>query len=134
MSDEKEKPIILLVDDDDDFSEIISLKLEKSGFSVFRAKNGADGIQQARKLFPNLVLLDVEMPVLNGIQTLAQMQSDPELKKLKVVFLTNYGDPEKEAGWIDEKYARELGALDYIKKTEDLNALAAQVKEVLGNK
>ncbi len=130
----KEQPIkstILIIDDNKDFLEIFSLKLMNAGFEVFTASSGADGVSQVRRIRPDLVLLDVEMPDMNGVEVLFQLKNDPATKDTHVVFLTNYGEPQKDTTWIDEKFAREAGAVDYIKKSEDLDAVSDQVKETL---
>ncbi len=125
------KQTILIIDDNKDFLEIFSMKLESAGFRVATANSGTIGIEQAQKLKPDLVLLDVEMPVMNGIEVLAKLKTDPNTASLKVVFLTNYGEPQKEASWVDEKFAREAGAMDYIKKSEDLSEVVIEVKRLL---
>ena len=125
------KQTILIIDDNKDFLEIFSMKLESAGFRVATANGGAMGIEQAQKLRPDLILLDVEMPVMNGIDVLAKLKADPNTATLKVVFLTNYGEPQKEASWVDEKFAREAGAMDYIKKSEDLSEVVTEVKRLL---
>ena len=122
---------ILIVDDDKDFLEIFSTKLKSAGFRVTTAMGGQEGIDTAKANKPDLMLLDVEMPNMNGVETLFKIRHDPDLSALKVVFITNYGEPQKETSWIDEKFAREAGATDYIKKTEDLEAIVNEVNKVL---
>ena len=95
------KQTILIIDDNKDFLEIFSMKLESAGFRVATANGGAMGIEQAQKLRPDLVLLDVEMPVMNGIEVLAKLKTDPSTASLKIVFLTNYGEADKDTTWID---------------------------------
>lgn len=123
--------VILIIDDNKDFLEIFSMKLTQAGYQVHTAASGADGIEQAKKLNPDLVLLDVEMPGMNGVETLVKLRGDPITANLKVVFLTNYGEPSKDTTWIDEKFAREAGAMDYIKKSEDLNKIVDEVKRLI---
>lgn len=125
------KQSVLIIDDSKDFLEIFSTKLTAAGFDVATALGGAEGIEQAKKLKPDLILLDVEMPNMNGVETLAKIKGDPAIASLKVAFLTNYGEPAKEATWIDEKFAREAGAMDYIKKSEDLEVVVKEVKKLL---
>ncbi len=71
------------------------------------------------------------MPMMNGVETLTKLKADPTTSSLRVVFLTNYGEPEKETTWIDEKFAREAGAIDYIKKSEDLKSVVEEVSKLL---
>lgn len=122
---------ILIIDDSKDFLEIFSMKLTQAGYEVATAPSGAAGIEQAKKLTPDLILLDVEMPGMNGVETLAKLKGDSSTAAIKTVFLTNYGEPTKDATWIDEKFAREAGAMDYIKKSEDLGKIVDEVKRVL---
>jgi|SRR3989344_5166345 len=132
MAQQENKLRILIIDDNKDFLDIFSTKLTSAGYSVVTASGGAEGIEKAKTQHPDLVLLDVEMPVMNGVETLAKIKSDPLTKALKVVFLTNYGEPQKETTWIDEKFAREAGAMDYIKKSEDLETIVKEVTHIMG--
>lgn len=125
------KPTVLIVDDNKDFLEIFSMKLTQAGFDVSTAQSGKEGIEKAKKSRPDLVLLDVEMPEMSGVETLVKLKEDPATATLKIVFLTNYGEPSKETTWIDEKFAREAGAMDYIKKSEDLSKIVDEVKTLL---
>ena len=122
---------ILIVDDNKDFLEIFSTKLKSAGFTVTAVSSGEECLEKAKDLQPDLILLDVEMPGMNGVETLYKLTADPATKNLKVVFLTNYGEPRKETTWIDEKFAREAGAADYIKKSEDLQKIAEEVRKIL---
>ena len=122
---------ILIIDDNKDFLEIFSMKLTQAGFQVVTALSGEAGIEQAKKIHPDLILLDVEMPVMNGVETLAKLKGDSATSSSKVVFLTNYGEQKKDITWIDEKYAREAGAADYIKKSDDLGNIVNEVKRLL---
>lgn len=122
---------ILIIDDNKDFLEIFSMKLTQAGFEVTTTNSGAEGIEAARKVHPDLILLDVEMPTMNGVETLAKLKADSATSAFKVVFLTNYGEPQKDTTWIDEKFAREAGAADYIKKSEDLNKIVEEVEKIL---
>lgn len=120
---------ILLIDDDNDLRTIMSMKLSASGYDVYEAINGEDGLTKAREYMPDLVLCDVDMPKKNGVETLSDMHADKELSKLKVVFLTNYGDSQGTG--IDMKLAKDMGAVGYIKKTDDLSAIMDKVKQFL---
>ena len=125
------KVSILVVDDNKDFLEIFSMKLTQAGFQVTTAHGGAEGIEQVKRAKPDLMMLDVEMPGMNGLETIAKLKGDPATAGVKVVFLTNYGEAQQESSWIDEKLAREAGAIDYIKKSDDLNSIVEEVKKVL---
>lgn len=122
---------ILIIDDNKDFLEIFSLKLGAAGFEVSTAQSGKEGIEKAKQLKPDLVLLDVEMPEMNGIETLTKLKADSATAGLKVAFLTNYGEASKDSAWLDEKLARDAGAVDYIKKSDDLKAVVEEVQRLL---
>jgi CheY-like chemotaxis protein len=130
---EELKKLILIIDDDKDLREIITLKLQQAGFNVEQASDGEGGIEKAKQIKPNLVLLDVRMPGMSGIQTLAKLKADPELADQKVIFLTNLGEADEENSWIDDKFAKDAGALGHIKKTDDLSKIVERVKEVFAN-
>lgn len=126
------KPLILIIDDDMNFIEIFSAKLEKEGYEVAHAVGGEEGIKKARELQPALILMDVEMPTVNGVEALSIIKDDPGMKNLKIAFLTSYGEAERREEWSDEKVAREVGAVDYIRKTDDLNTIVKEVQHLLG--
>ena len=125
------KPLILIIDDTADFREIFSFKLSSAGFNVIEASGGEEGISKIRSERPNLVLLDMEMPGMNGVDTLVKIKSDPSIKDTKDVFVTSYGEPQEKQAWLDNKFAEELGAMDYIRKTDDLEKIVDRVKGFL---
>ena len=131
MPEQQIKQKILIVDDNKDFLEIFSIKLAAVGFEVITANSGKEGIVKAKEVKPDLILLDVEMPEMSGVETLYNLKQDGSTKEMKVVFLTNYGESQKETTWIDEKFAREAGAVDYIKKSEDLEKITDEVRRVI---
>lgn len=128
---EERQSLILLIDDEKDFREILSAKLKAAGFGIAEAVNGKEGVSKAKEMKPDLILLDLNMPVMNGAETLLRFKSDPDLENFKIVFLTNYGEPQKEMERVDEKFAQEAGALDYIRKTDDLDKITEEVKNIL---
>jgi CheY-like chemotaxis protein len=125
------QPLLLVVDDDPEIRSILSVKLEKSGMRVILSENGQDAIDKARQERPNLIVMDVRMPVMSGTEAVSIIKSDPQLKGIKVVFLSNFGEEEEINSWLDQKYARDLGAMDYMKKTDDLDAIVKKIKELL---
>jgi len=127
------QPLILVVDDDANFREIFSVKLTSEGYRVETAENGEQGIQKTKELKPDLVLMDVNMPVMDGAAAVLKLREDPETKKVKVAFLTNLGDPLLE---MQESYVRlseEFGTRGYLKKTDDLDDLADRIKTFLAS-
>jgi len=130
MGEETNK-LILIIDDDGDFREIISTKLAREGFGVEQSPDGQSGIKKAKEIKPDLILLDVRMPGMTGIETLSKMKADPELAGLKVIFLTNLGEADEQNSWVDDKFAKEAGALGHIRKTDDLDKIVARIRETL---
>lgn len=130
---DKNKSKILIIEDSQDFLEILSTKLKKEGFNIVTAENGELGVKAAKVENPSLILMDVQMPVMNGIDAFYKLKEDPATKDIKVVFLTNYGEPSKDATWLDDKFAREIGAQDYIKKTDDLDSIVKSIEKALGD-
>lgn len=124
-------PLILVVDDEANFREIFSTKLTVAGFSVVTAQNGAEGIQKARETRPDLILMDVKMPVMSGTEATLKIKEDPLIKDTRVVFLTAFGDPRTEMEGVDLKFSKEIGAFSYIKKTDDYDKIVTQIKSYL---
>lgn len=130
MENEK-KYSVLIIDDDSDFREIMSAKLKAAGFGVSAANGGEDGLKKAVEASPDIILLDIEMPEMNGIQVLNKMKADPNLQQIKVVFLTNHGESSNESAWLDKKFSGEIGASGYIRKSDDLDQIVKEVKGIL---
>ncbi len=121
-------PLILLVDDEADFLEIFYAKLRQAGFRVETAENGEKGIEAAKKLKPDLILMDMKMPKMNGAQAVIKLKEDPETKDIKVVFLSNFGDPRTEMEEVDRKFSKDMGAMDYLRKTSDLDEVVQKIQ------
>ncbi len=101
---------ILIVDDEEDILDLLEYNLAANGYEVYRANNGAEGIRLAEQKYPELIILDVMMPVMDGIKTCEQIRKNPELAHIPVVFLTARAEEYAElAGF-------EAGADDYIVK------------------
>lgn len=125
--------LILIVDDESSFREIFSLALSKEGYKIETAVDGEDGFDKAKKLQPDLILMDMEMPHLNGAGAVLKLKADPETQNLKVIFLTNYGDPAAEMVGADVHFSKEIGANDYIRKTEDISVIIQRVTGLLNH-
>jgi two-component system, OmpR family, alkaline phosphatase synthesis response regulator PhoP len=122
MSDEKK---ILLVDDEIDILEFISYNLEKEGYKVYTAQNGKDAIRIAEKKEPDLIILDVMMPEMDGIVTCEEIRKLPKLKSTIIAFLTARSEDYSQiAGF-------EAGADDYITKPIRPKVLLSRVKALL---
>jgi two-component system alkaline phosphatase synthesis response regulator PhoP len=122
MSDEKK---ILLVDDEVDILEFVSYNLEKEGYKVYTAQNGRDAIKIAEKKDPDLIILDVMMPEMDGIVTCEEMRKIPKLKNTVIAFLTARSEDYSQiAGF-------EAGADDYITKPIRPKVLITRVRALL---
>ena len=122
----KKKDIrILLVDDEPDILEIVSYNLSAEGYEVFTAKNGAEGVAKAKKKQPHLIILDVMMPEMDGIEACEVIRRTTGLENTIITFLTARGeDYSQVAGF-------EAGADDYITKPIKPKVLVSKVKSLL---
>ncbi len=117
---------ILIVEDDPLISEMYYDIFEFDGYELDVAANGEEGIEKARTLKPTLILLDIMMPKMNGLQVLEKLKSDPETKNIPVVILTNL------SGTQDAKTALSKGAVKYIVKSQyNPKQVSDMVKEIL---
>lgn len=117
---------VLIVEDDPLMSRMYQKIFTFEGYEVHMAVDGQDGLDQARELKPTLILLDVMMPKLNGLQVLEKLKEDPDTKAIPVVMLTNLASEQ------DAEAAMSKGAVKYIIKSEhEPKEVADMVKEVL---
>jgi CheY-like chemotaxis protein len=117
---------ILITEDDPLMSRMYQKIFSFEGYEVIMADNGQDGLEKARTAKPTLILLDVMMPVMNGLEMLEKLKQDPETKGIPVIMLTNL------AGEQDAETALSKGAVKYIVKSEyDPKQISDMVKEVL---
>ena len=122
----KKKDIkILLVDDEPDILEIVSYNLTNEGYQVFTAKNGVEALAKAKKHLPQLTLLDVMMPEMDGIEACEQLRKIPQLNEMIVVFLTARSEDYSQVAGL------EAGADDYITKPVKPKVLVSKVKSLL---
>lgn len=124
-------PLILIADDDKDFREILVSKLSAKGFSIKTASNGAEAVKIAKKILPDLILMDVEMPDKDGVAASLELQQDPHTKNIKVVFVTNLGDSWPAVTEINRRLAQQFGVADYFKKGGDLDVLIEKIRDRL---
>lgn len=116
---------ILIIDDEPDIVEILSYNLEKEGYEVYTASNGNEGIEQAKLVIPDLILLDVMMPEKDGIETCQELREIKELKKTLIVFFSARGEEFSQlAGF-------QAGANDYIVKLIKPKILISKVNALL---
>lgn len=116
---------ILLVDDEPDILEIISYNLKKEGYQVFTAENGKKAIEVAKKADPHLIILDVMMPVMDGVETCRKLRELPKLKETIITFLTARSEDYTQIAGL------EAGADDYITKPIKPKVLVSKIKSLL---
>lgn len=122
MSD---KQTILVVDDEQDLLDFIEYNLKKEGFDVLKAEDGKEGITVAREHLPSLVLLDIMMPKMDGLEAVEVMRNDDKLKHIPIIFLTARGDEKTEVEGLNK------GGDDYITKPISTTKLISRIKAVL---
>lgn len=125
MSQVKQNTKILLVDDDPDILDLLEYNLAKENYVLAKAVNGQQALEIAKTFKPNLVILDVMMPILDGIETARQMKLMPELKSTIILFLTARGEEYTEIA------AFEAGGADYVVKPIKPRALVSRIKSML---
>lgn len=118
------KKKILLVDDDPRLRELVAATLGDD-FILLQASDGMQGLEKARREAPDLIFLDVNMPILDGLQTCASLKSDNLTKAIPVIMLTGNGSPR------DLQRGREAGADDYFVKPFSPLALLDKVEQLL---
>jgi len=116
---------ILIVEDDLDIRELISFNLQNEGHQVFEAKDGEAGIDKAREKLPDLILLDLMLPGIQGLDVCRIIKSDQETKETPIIMVTALGQEE------DIVKGLETGADDYITKPFSIKVLIARVNAVL---
>ena len=116
---------ILLVDDEPDIIEIVGYNLKNAGYQVFTANNGKEAIIQAEKHQPHLVILDVMMPVMDGIETCETLRNNPKFAETIITFLTARGEDYSQFAGFN------AGADDYITKPIKPKLLVSKVKALL---
>ncbi len=116
---------ILLVDDEPDILEIIGFNLENAGYQVFKAKDGVEALKQAKNIIPHLIIMDVMMPNLDGIEACDLIRKEDQLQQTVIMFLSARGE--------DFSYvaAFEAGADDYVTKPIKPKVLLSKVKGLL---
>ena len=116
---------ILLVDDEPDVLEFLAYNLKKENYQVYTSQNGKDAIRQAKEIKPHLILLDVMMPEIDGVETCEEMRKQEELQNVIIAFLTARGEDYSQiAGF-------EAGGDDYITKPIKPKVLLSRIKALL---
>jgi len=121
------KKYVLVAEDDKFYGNVYKTKLAKEGYDVAVAADGVTALKLARERKPNLILLDLVMPIKDGFETLKELKADSSLKDVKVIVLSNLGQDE------DIKKAKALGAVDYVVKANvSIQQMMDMIKKYLG--
>jgi len=119
------KQTILVVDDERDILDLIEYNLKIEGFNVLKAQNGQEGINKAKEGRPDLILLDIMMPKMDGLEAVEIMRGDKDLKKTPIIFLTAKSDERTEIECLNK------GGDDYITKPISTIKLVSRIKAIL---
>lgn len=120
------KKIILIVEDDEVLLRALYLNFHKSEYTIATATDGDTAVKMAQRLKPDMVLLDLLLPKMNGFDALKNIKADPAIKETPVIILSNLGDD------LDIAKAKALGAQDYfVKSNVKLSELSEKIKSLL---
>ena len=119
-------PKILLIEDDPFLVTLLKAKFSREGFEILYAKDGREAIDILRKTKPDLILLDIILPQKSGFEVLEEIRSDPQLRNVPVMIISNLGQSE------DIAKGKEFGAIEYFVKAKiSIDDLSSKVKEFL---
>ena len=122
------KKKILLVEDEEIMVILLQKKLSQEGYDVEVARNGEEGLALAKKFLPDLVLMDIVMPKMGGLEVMEEMKKDKSLNRIPIIIISNSGQP------VELDRAQKLGARDWLIKTEfDPKEVIEKVKKQLPN-
>jgi two-component system, OmpR family, phosphate regulon response regulator PhoB len=116
---------ILIVEDDPDIRELLRFNLEKAGYTLFLAEDGETALTLARKHSPELILLDLMLPGVDGLEVCRTLKKDPELQRLPIIMVTAKGEE------LDRVVGLELGADDYVVKPFSLREVVLRIRKLL---
>jgi len=120
---------ILVIEDDDFFRELLRKKLSLNDFNVLEAVDGEDGIKAVKEKKPDLVILDLLLPNVDGFEVLSQVKIDSAVASIPIIILSNLGQQE------DIERGLKMGAIDYLVKSQfDINQVVDKIKNVLEKK
>jgi DNA-binding response OmpR family regulator len=124
----RDSPLVLAADDDEDILALLAFRLERSGYSVLQARDGEEALELAREKKPDLAVLDVTMPKLDGFELTRRLRADDVTRRIPIILLTaRTQDADVERGF-------ETGADDYIRKPFSPQELSARVHAILGRR
>jgi len=116
---------LLLADDEPDIIELLQYNLKNAGYEIFTASNGLEAIEVAKKELPDIIILDIMMPLMDGVVTCQNLRSLPELKDKIIILLSARGEEYSEIAGLEN------GADDYIKKPVKIAVLKARIKALI---
>jgi len=118
-------PSVLVADDDEAIRQLLAIELERQGFEVIGAANGREALEKARSRLPDLVLTDIQMPVMDGLEVTRRLREGPETRRIPVLIMSVLGAKDAIVKGL------EAGAVDYITKPFFLPELKARIRSVL---
>lgn len=119
---------ILLIEDEEMLANMYEVKFQNEGFDITKALDGEEGLKKAKEIIPDLILLDIIMPKMDGFSVLKALKEDPKTKNAPVILLTNLGQEE------DIARGKEMGSVGYLVKANITPAeVVEQVKKQLAN-
>jgi DNA-binding response OmpR family regulator len=125
---DRDRPVVLAADDDEDILALIAFRLERSGYSVILARDGEEALELARHERPDLAVLDVMMPKLDGFELTRRLRADDATSRMPVILLTARAqDADVQRGF-------DVGADDYLRKPFSPQELRARVQAILGRR
>jgi DNA-binding response OmpR family regulator len=125
---ENGQPVILVADDDPDILALVSFRLQKSGYEILEARTGEEAVRVALDRLPDLAILDVMMPLVDGYEATRRLRQHEETRRMPVILLTARVQEEDIARGFD------AGADDYVKKPFSPQELGSRVQAVLGRR
>jgi DNA-binding response OmpR family regulator len=125
---ERERPVVLAADDDEDILELVAFRLERSGYTVLQACDGQQALELARAEKPDLAVLDVMMPKLDGFELTRRLRAEEATSRMPIILLTARAqDTDVDRGF-------ESGADDYLRKPFSPQELSTRVQAILGRR
>jgi DNA-binding response OmpR family regulator len=125
---DRQQPVVLAADDDEDILELVAFRLERSGYTVLRARDGEEALRVALEAKPDLAVLDVMMPKLDGFELTRRLRADDATSRMPIILLTARAqDADVQAGF-------DAGADDYLRKPFSPQELRARVQAILGRR
>ena len=116
---------ILIVDDEKDILEFLSYNLKKEGFSIYTASDGLEGLEKTKKIKPDLIIVDLMMPKMNGIEMCENIRNDKKISNVIILFLTARSEDYTQIAALDS------GADDFLKKPIKPKLLISKVKSIM---